>query len=263
MPARSLTIEITILVATLALLAGCQTPPEEPDQTPPPVPPPQRSDPQLTAARETIATLQAQITLLKQRQATAREQQLELQLQLLEKQSRIAQLQQAHSQAVQEVVRAKARLRSRHSKAETVANLAELKLSLKNAQKRGDDSTPSTALLRARQYLAMAEAELEANNFEGASYLIDQARRSLGRADSSDNNVSSQSSAFPVPLKMKVKGTANVRSGANRKQRVLFQLHDGAQVSAIDRKGLWVHIRTADKKKGWIHFGLLSHLSNS
>lgn len=257
MASKSLFVQITILIAVLAILTGCETHRVTVKaEDPPPAPIPQRPDPQLVAAMETIDDLQAKTAVLKQSTFKQKERNLELQLQLLEKESRIAQLLQAHSQAVQEVVRAKARLRSRHSKAETVANLAELKLSLKNAQAQETGEQPH-ALLRARQYLAMVEVELEQDNFEGASYLMEQARRSLEQMKSSENGTANQDAAFPVPLKMKVARTANLRSGPNRKQRVLLQLKAGAQVSALDRNGLWIQVRTGDEKTGWVHFSLL------
>jgi len=253
---RCLFVQAVPLIAALAILAGCETPPEKIIEEKPPAPAaPQQPDPQLITARETIGKLQAEIAKLKQHSAVQKRHNLELQLQLLEKQSVVALLLQTHNQAIQEVVRAKARLGSRHSKAETVASLAELKLSLKNAESKKTGAQPRIPL-RARQYLTMAEAELEKSNFEGASYLMDQARRSLAWMKPG-TGITNQDSAFPVPLKMKTKGPANVRSGPNRKQRVLFQLNDGSEVSALDRNGLWVQIKTTDGKTGWVHFSLL------
>jgi len=253
---RRLFVQAVPLIIALAILAGCETPPEKIVKEKPPAPvTPQQPDPQLITARETIGKLQAEIAKLKQYSSVQKGQNLELQLQLLEKQSLLTLLLQTHSQAVQEVVRAKARLGSRHSKAETVASLAELKLSLKNAASKKAGEQPRT-LLRARQYLTMAETELEKSNFEGASYLMDQARRSLAWIKPG-TGIANQDAAFPVHLKMKTKGPANVRSGPNRKQRVLFQLNDGSEVSALDRNGLWIQIQTADGKTGWVHFSLL------
>ncbi len=257
MAIRCLFVHAVPLIATLAILAGCETPPEKiiKEQKPPAPAAPQQPDPQLITARATIDKLQAEITKLKQHSTVQKRQNLELQLQLLEKQSVVARLLQAHNQAIQEVVRAKARLGSRHSKAETVASLAELKLSLKNAESIKAGEQPRI-LLRARQYLTMAEAELEKSNFEGTSYLMDQARRSLAWMKPG-TGITNRDSAFPVPLKMQTKAPANVRSGPNRKQRVLFQLNGGSEVSALDRNGLWIRIKTAGGKTGWVHFSLL------
>ncbi|WP_419611826.1 hypothetical protein, partial [Thiolapillus sp.] len=109
-----------LLVASLAL-AGCASPPEEmgtvaecPPQTP-------QQDPRLPLAEKEITDLKAQVNRLKKEALAQTKQSQELQLQLAERHSRILQLQLALDQAVQEVVRAKARLRSRNSKAETVA----------------------------------------------------------------------------------------------------------------------------------------------
>ncbi|WP_456406204.1 SH3 domain-containing protein [Thiolapillus sp.] len=256
MISQRLFAQSAILILTLAVLVGCETPPEKIVVEPPKPVLPQQPDPELIAARETISNLQAEVTKLKKLAAVQKEKNLELQLQLLEKQSRIAQLLQAHSRVVQEVVRAKARLRSRHSKAETVANLAELKLSLKNAESQNAGEQPHI-LQRARQFLTMAEAELDNNNFEGASYLMGQARRTLARTKAPETGNVDPDSAFPVPLQLKLKTTGNVRSGPSRKQQALFQLKAGTEVSAIDRNGLWVQIRTPEGKTGWVHFSLL------
>ncbi len=87
---------------------------ECPPQTP-------QQDPRLPLAEKEITDLKAQVNRLKKEALAQTKQSQELQLQLAERHSRILQLQLALDQAVQEVVRAKARLRSRNSKAETVA----------------------------------------------------------------------------------------------------------------------------------------------
>lgn len=45
--------------------------------------------------------------------------------------------------------------------------------------------------------------------------------------------------------------TIAVKSGQGENNVTLFQLHEGAVVSIIDRKNGWVHIELNDGKKGW------------
>ena len=245
-----------LLVASLAL-AGCASPPEEMGsvvECPPQIP---QQDPRLPLAEKEITDLKAQVSRLKKEALAQTKQSQELQLQLAERHSRILQLQLALDQAVQEVVRAKARLRSRNSKAETVANLAELKLELKNAEEKARNSRQQALVHRAGQYLHMSEAALEENNYEGSSYLMTQARHTLARVESPKSDKLNPESAFPVPVTMKTRKLCNVREAPNLKSKVLLQLSPGTEVSAIDREGLWVKVKTSEGKTGWAHFSLL------
>ena len=238
-------------------LAGCASPPEDTAATvecPQQIP---QQDPRLPIAEKEITDLRAQVSQLKKQAAAQTKQSQELQLQLAEQHSRILQLQLALDQAVQEVVRAKARLRSRNSKAETVANLAELKLELENAGNKATNSRQQALLQRARQYLHMSEAALEENNYEGSSYLMTQARHTLAKLESPKSDKLDPESAFPVTVTMKTRKLSNIREEPNLKSKVLLQLPPGAEVSAIDREGLWVKVRTAEGKIGWAHFSLL------
>jgi len=81
---RRLFVQAVPLIIALAILAGCETPPEKIVKEKPPAPvTPQQPDPQLITARETIGKLQAEIAKLKQYSSVQKGQNLELQLQLL------------------------------------------------------------------------------------------------------------------------------------------------------------------------------------
>ncbi len=185
---------------------------------------------------------------------------LELELRLLMKQSEIRRLSFAQEQAIQEVVRAKAKLRSRNSKAETVANLAEVKLTLEGAETRGNRVLQSEGLERARQYIAMSEAALEEHNYDGASYLIGQAKSSLlTSAVSSDESSQGNSDTynFFLPVRMTVTQQCNVRAGPGTDKEVLAQLTSGTPVLAIGYEELWVRIQREGEAAGWVHYSLL------
>lgn len=254
---RHSSFHAVFLLAALLALAGCAGPPPKTEEKVTCPPQPQEEDPRLALADQEISKLKDKNDDLQKTVTAQTKQALELRLQLAEKQSRIQQLQLSQEQLIQEVVRAKARLRSRNSKAETVANLAELKQELKAAESGEVSSKQQTQLDRARHYLDMSENALEKNNYEGSSYLMGQARQALTQLASPQSSKTFSDSAFPVPVPMKTTKLCNLREGANLKSRVLVQLKPGVDVLAIDREGLWVKIRTPDGKTGWSHFSLL------
>ncbi len=253
---RHSSFHAVFLLAALLALAGCASPPEKTEEVAC-LPQPQEEDPRLALADQEISELKDRIDNLQKIVTAQTKQSLEWQLQLAERHSRIQQLQLSLDQAVQEIVRAKARLRSRNSKAETVANLAELKQELKAAESGEVGSKQQAQIDRARHYLDMSENALEKNNYEGSSYLMGQARQALTQLASPKSSKTRSDSAFPVPVPMKTRKLCNLRESANLKSAVLVQLKPGVDVLAIDRKGLWVKIRTPEGKTGWSHFSLL------
>lgn len=185
---------------------------------------------------------------------------MQLELQLVAKQSEIERLSSAKDQAVQELVRLKSKLRSRNSKAETVANLAEVKLALQAAQASGAKRHRDDGLKRAQQYVAMSEAALEEGNYDGASYLIGQAKFSLRTSiepSGEDAEVDGKTSPFALPVQMTVTRKSNVRAGPGTDTEVLATLDSGASVSATGYRGLWVRIQRKKESIGWIHYSLL------
>lgn len=185
---------------------------------------------------------------------------MELELRLLAMQAEIERLSSAQEQAIQEVVRVKAKLRSHNSKAETVANLAEVKLAIQGAQARDLQDGQVEGLARARQYVAMSEAALQESNYDGASYLISQAKSSLhismaASAESPDGN--SNMHRFAQPVRLTVTQRSNVRAGPGTHSKVLHQLDSGVSVLATGYRDLWVRVQSEGKPDGWIHYSLL------
>lgn len=254
---KGISTQSACLLAAILVLTGCATPPEKIEPKVKCPPQSQEEDPRLALADQEISNLKDKIDGLQKTVAAQTKQSLELQLQLAERHSIIQQLQLSLDQAIQEIVRAKARLRSRNSKAETVANLAELKQELKAAESGEVSSKQQSQIDRARHYLDMSENALEKNNYEGSSYLMGQARQALTQLASPKSSKTRSDSAFPVPVPMKTRKLCNVRESANLKSKVLVQLKPGVDILAIDRKGLWVKVRTPEGETGWSHFSLL------
>lgn len=198
-----------------------------------------------------------------QRDATIRRQRshiMQLELRLLSKQSEIQRLSSAREQAIREVVRVKAKLRSRYSMAETVANLAEVKLRLQSIKMKGRADYQVEGLKHAQQYIAMSEVALDERNYDGASYLIGQAQSYLHTSmdlpvESSERN--SKTHEFSPPIPMTVTQRCNVRAGPGTDQKILTQLRSGASVLATGYRDLWVRMQRKDGTIGWIHYSLL------
>jgi len=185
---------------------------------------------------------------------------LRLELQLLAEQSEIQRLSSSQEQAIQEIVRLKSKLRSRNSKAETVANLAEVKLALQGRKTKGSKDYRGDGIERAQQYVAMSEVALEKGNYGGASYLITQAKYALRTSvelpderPEDKGNVNS----FSLPVRMTVVKKSNLRAGPGNTAEVLTQLNSGTTVLATGYRDLWVRIQRKDETIGWIHFNLL------
>ena len=186
---------------------------------------------------------------------------MQLRLQLLQQEEEINRLSSTQEQAVQEVVRAKARLRSHAGKAETVANIAEVSMMLQSSQATASPAARKLLLKRAEQYLKMSEVELDKENYEGAAYLVGKARGLVQPAGSSHGAISSglgeSEVKFFAPLRMEILSVSNVREEASLQAKVLFRLDASTQVRAIAYRGAWLRIQTSEGMMGWIYHKLV------
>lgn len=185
----------------------------------------------------------------------------ELQLQLLVKQAEIYQLQLSHDSAIQEAMRANARLRSLDSKADTIANVVEASLLIKNARETsGDKQLP--ALVRAEKLLDESQQALQAGNLDDASYLADRAldlvlpRTPVAESGQREHAWRSEA-VFPVPLVMKVKKQSNIREKPTAHSSILFQLKKGTLIRALGYRRLWIKVVAENSGEGWIYYRLL------
>ena len=258
---RTGTASLPVLAATAALLTACaSTTPPDGSTPPPPLEPIPHIREELDSARKEIRNLEQEKARLEESLERSREHNLQLKLELLDKRALVRQLEAQKEQAIEEVVQTKARLRSRQSKAETVANLAEVKLALQQATEERPGSADRQALDQAQDLVEMAEQALNEENLEGASYLMTQARelisssREPGTATSSHRN---GEIPYPVAFDLRVQRKGNVRLEPGLQSEVLFQLDAGDKVLVLGRRGHWLHVRTLDNRTGWMHFNLL------
>jgi len=223
-------------------------PPAESHAPPPaPVPPPQDD----TALRESEERSKA------------------LELRLLEKESVIQDLKQrldsqqrSLDEAIQEVVRAKAKMLSLESRAEAASQMAESEIAVKTleAQVAG---TKDPDLPEIRKLLQMSSTEFEKENFGGALYLTIQAKSRIQAAQlrlRSGDKVDPASGEIPfaAPITLTVAKASNVRTKPDLSAPILLTVAAGRTVTGYSHKGEWVRIVCEDGTRGWVHQSLLS-----
>jgi len=164
--------------------------------------------------------------------------------------------------AIQEVVRAKAKQRSVESRAEAAAQMAEAEIALETY--RGKlDGRHSSELAQADQLLKRGNTEFEARNFGGALYLAIQAKGNIRDGmrrleDQTETGGLGGETPFAPPLAFTVRATSNLRKGPGREFAVIDTLETGVTVTGYGAKGSWVRVKRNDGTEGWIHQGLLN-----
>lgn len=189
-----------------------------------------------------------------------------LQLQLLESEARyrskmdqISSQQEMLDEAVVEVVRAKAKLRSIESRAEAASSIAEAEIALKSLKENMAvaDDEPSEDVLKAEALLRMSSNEFKKQNYGGALYLAGQTQGHIRSIQSNLSNQTDYSLApgevmFAQPLPLKVLKRCNLRQGPSKRSKIKRTLDPGAMIVGYSYKAAWVRVHTADGEQGWI-----------
>jgi paraquat-inducible protein B len=197
------------------------------------------------------------------------EQASEQDLRILQKDAVIQQLeerllsqQRSLDDAIQEVVRAKAKQRSLGSRAEAASEMAEAEIALKTfrAEAAGTDSRE---LAQAKQLLQLAAGEFEKQNFGGALYLTNRAKGQirLGTLVLDDQQKVGRlvgETPFAVPISLTLRATSNLRNGPGLEFEILGVLQKGTLVNGYSFKGAWLRVDQGDGTSGWIHQSLVS-----
>ncbi len=216
-------------------------------------------------AEQKVAGQKLQEALTKQ---TTANQELEgelarLQLLLLEKEAKNKDLDQRLDEAILEVVRAKAKLRSLESKAEAVSTLAEGEIALKALKANVPGMEKDADFLQAEGLLKASGLELKKENYGGALYLAAQAKgiinerqeRSTGRENMAMMN---GEVPFATPLPLRLVSSSKVREGPGLDSKVLFTLPGKSALVGYSYKGLWVRVKTDDTRGGWVYYNLIT-----
>jgi TolA-binding protein len=195
-----------------------------------------------------------------------------LRLRLLEKEAVAQSLREQLSggrveleEAIGEVVRSKAKLRSIESKAQAASDIAEGEIALKTAKARyaGADRPPAISV--AEQLLAMSAKEFEKQNYGGSLYLAGQARTKIRAAEVQARMRGSVDSVggeirFAAPVELTVAKACKLRKSPGLDAEVLSTLPPGTPVTGLSYKGKWVRVAYGDRSTGWIFQTLLAGL---
>jgi hypothetical protein len=189
-----------------------------------------------------------------------------LQLQLLESDARYqSQMNQISSQqdmldeAVIEVVRTKAKLRSIESRAEAASSITEAEIALKGLKENMTvtEEDLSEDYLKAETLLRMSTNEFKKENYGGALYLAGQTQSHIRAIQSNlshqpDNSLSPGEVPFAQPLPLKVLTRSNLRQGPSQGSKINRTLDEGTMIIGYSHKGEWIRVHTEDGSQGWI-----------
>jgi hypothetical protein len=237
---------LTLLLVAAGLIAGCASLNRQ-------------------QAEQAVASQKLQDALTKQ---TSSNQELEgklagLQMLLLEKEAKNKDLDRRLDEAILEVVRTKAKLRSLDSKAEAVSALAEGEIALKALKANVPGVENDADFLQAAELLKASGLELKKENFGGALYLATQAKSIINESqERSTGRVRTPMMAgevpFAAPLPLRLVSSSKVREGPGLDSKVLFTLPEGTALVGYSYRGLWVRVSGEGARNGWVYYNLIA-----
>ncbi len=229
-------------------LAGCRTQHDKLDQ---PLP------------NLTLRKKQAPSRALKEENGKLKLLLLEKETQMKEMEVRQASLQRKLDEVIQEVVRAKARLRSIESRAEAASNMAEAEVALKILRSQVPDKANSPEFIQAEQLLKMSTQEFKKENYGGALYLVSQAKDHIRlsqtqRGEEGSMQLLPGEVSFALPLDLRVLKTSNIRAGPGLGHKVIATVAPNSSLRGYSYKGQWVRVEGDNNLRGWIFQTLVS-----
>ncbi len=202
--------------------------------------------------RETEAELnRVQVQLLEESaQSVASEKQLKTQGKMLD-------------EAVQEVVRAKAKLRTIESRAEAASTMAEAEIAIRATKESlaADAGVQEENLKRADELLKMSSREFKNENYGGALYLAGQARSHINTIQLNRSQVEGWAAQpgevpFSQPLPLKILKRCNFRQTPELRGRIIEILEPGTMIVGLAHKENWLRLHTEEGHAGWVHQSL-------
>ncbi|HLE04123.1 MAG: hypothetical protein XU15_C0002G0119 [candidate division NC10 bacterium CSP1-5] len=186
----------------------------------------------------------------------------ELQLHLQEQETRLKEMQRKLDEAIEEVVRAKAKMHSLESKAEAASTMAEAEIALKVLEARMPGEGKGSEAVQAEHLLKMSLQEFEKQNYGGALYLVNQAKDFIKAGEArlkSQEHLETRAGEvfFAAPIALRMVRTGNVREGPGSNFRVLFTLGKGTPLVGHSRKSQWVRIEDQRGRAGWTSYTLV------
>jgi hypothetical protein len=164
--------------------------------------------------------------------------------------------------AIVDVVRSKAKLRSMESKAEAASTMAEAEIAFKVLQRQAASfnwiSLDEIAI--AQHLLEMSAQEFNVQNYGGALYLANQAK---GRVRTTQDHLNSMAStsmtpgldaySFAQPLPLKALKRSNLRSGPGLEHAIVAQLEKGTLIIGLSQTKGWIQVEAPGDMTGWIY----------
>lgn len=182
-----------------------------------------------------------------------------LHLLALEKDIQIKELNMRLEEAMLEVVRTKAKLRSVETKAEAVSALAEGEVALKTRKGSVSGEENDEKSMKVEELLKASTQELKKENYSGALYLTIQAK-TLIRDDqqrSKDRGKKAMMAGeipFAMPLPLQAISPTKVKDGPGLDSKAIFGVQQGTPIVGYSFKGPWVYVRTEDGRRGWVYY---------
>ena len=256
----------TVVFITLVAIAGCRMSSLRPS--------PQATacdDSKYIAQLKRSEQLQEQLGNCQAEAESLRAEIRESQIELLEKGAQIQQLetqksyqQQMIDEAVVEVVRTKAKLRSIESRAEAASAMAETEIALKalKNQNFSDAYGASGPFDKAESLLRMSTDEFKRENYGGALYLSGQAKAQIKAIQSSHSHAAAPEMlagevVFSPPLPLTLLKRSNLRKAPDLNAEVLRVLEKGMPIIGYSHKDDWIRAQMEDGESGWIHQSLI------
>lgn len=181
---------------------------------------------------------------------------------LLEKEAQLDELSHRLEEAILEVVRAKAKLRSLESKAEAASNLAEAEIALKALRTKAPQVAADPKYTRAVELLKLGAEEFRKQNFGGALYLSGQVKGLI--RESQEQRLSRQDvprlpgeTPFTLPVRLKAQDGSNLRKEPTLNSQVMVRLQPGDLLIGHSYRGRWVRVQHESGQIGWVYYKLV------
>jgi TolA-binding protein len=240
------------------LIAACQTQPVKPAEPAP------QTDTRYEALSEEKKALEKSLAKSEAGRKDLEEKISDLQLRVLEKDSKIKALEeQLKSQqkvlddAFLEVVRSKAKLRSLETKAEAASNMAEAEIAVKALKTESGAGDQDADVRRAEQLLKMSADEFNNENYGGALYLTNQAKAHIKAGQvrlRAGEGVPSHKgeTLFSQPIELKLLQRTSLRQDPASNSKVVGRMEKGALVLGYSMSAGWIFVGGEDGVKGWV-----------
>lgn len=255
-----------LFLSVVALTGSCiwnASPTASSAPTPAVVPEPEPAPPPLVPApgpdyAQRSADLERQVAALEQKTADLERQVVNLELRLLEKEAQAEELETRLEEARRESVNAMARARTLATRVEATAGIAQAEAALQALP----PLAPAQVAAEVSGLIDHAKAELGQQNYGGAVYLADQAKRAAAAAhtrfaSAEESEPRDGEQPFTLPLHLQTTANANVREGPGTGFGVLFTLPAESRLLAYSSTEQWLRIADDSGRRGWIHQSLI------